>query len=362
MAHIDLKTFSLGLALTLLADCGGGGGTATATASSTSSSSASSSASSSSNLASPAIVYAASTASTSPGVQEVFISAADGSGAVQLTNDNRLHFLPHFSPDGTKILYTKYVSGTFSTASPQTDIAVLDLASHTETLLTHTGDSWQAVWSPDGKSIAFGKLSGTAFWLMNADGSNPHQIGSGPSGQPDDVRWNDLLWSSDNWIYFAVGEGKGGCGKVRLDRMRPDGSSRTQITDGGPNCTPAGLEQSGDADPGISADGKTIYSSRGLPRTVPGHPELTVRHLFKIDATPWVAGKVETDLSAATKDNCISGVPKVAPDNARILLFLSCADDPSHTGVTRTDPNGSAFSFIIGSGFGADWNPAHTGP
>jgi len=74
----------------------------------------------------------------------------------------------------------------------------------------------------------------------------------------DDQVWGDPAWSRDNWLVFTVIQDVGQCAKARLDKMRPDGSERTPITDGGPNCTPDGQEQSGDADPGWSADGTTV--------------------------------------------------------------------------------------------------------
>jgi len=44
-------------------------------------------------------------------VYEVAIMNLDGSGFRQLTNDGKQKFLPHFSPDATKIVYTKFSVG-----------------------------------------------------------------------------------------------------------------------------------------------------------------------------------------------------------------------------------------------------------
>ena len=41
-------------------------------------------------------------------VYEIAVMNLDGSGFRQLTSDGKFKFLPHFSPDGTKIVYTKY--------------------------------------------------------------------------------------------------------------------------------------------------------------------------------------------------------------------------------------------------------------
>lgn len=264
--------------------------------------------------------------------------------------------MPHFSPDGSRLLYTKFARGGFGSPDAVTDIVVFDRASATETRLTTSGNAIQAIWSPNGRQIAYGVYSNDALWLMNADGSAARVIAR-PSGAPDDIQWGDYLWSSDNWIYFTVAQNIGGCAKVRIDRIRPDGTGRAKITDGGPACTPAGLEQSGDADPGISPDGRTIYSSRGLPVTVPGHPEMTVRHLYKFSSDPYVLGKAEADLSLGALADCIAGVPKVSPAGNRIAFFLFCAADPERAGITLTDEAGARFTFVA-PGFAPDWNPA----
>jgi hypothetical protein len=145
------------------------------------------------------------------------------------------------------------------------DIAVYDLATGTETMITHEGDDVQGTWSPTGARIAYLNISSpTTMWIMDPDGSNPQRIASS-TGTADDMQWGDIAWSRDDWILFSVAQNVNGCFKVRTDKIRPDGSSRTQVSDGGPNCTPPGAEQSGDADPGWSASSETIYSSRGFP-------------------------------------------------------------------------------------------------
>ncbi|MFA6219810.1 MAG: hypothetical protein WC692_08530 [Erythrobacter sp.] len=287
--------------------------------------------------------------------QELFTIYQDGSARTQLSSDGLNHFLPHYSPDGRRIAYTKFFRGGYGSADAITDVVVYDVASRIETRLTNLDNGWQPVWSPDGTRIAFGTNSGSELRLMNADGSGQRLVGR-PGGSPDDLQWGDWLWSSDNWIYFVVVQRIDGCFKTRIDRIRPDGSGRVRITDGGPNCTPDGFEQSGDADPAISPDGRTIYSSRGLPLRVPGQPDATVRHLYRFSSDPYTVDKVETDLSLPAKADCIAGVPKVSPRGARIAFFLFCPSDPARIGITLTDPDGTAFTFIT-PGFGPDWHP-----
>jgi Tol biopolymer transport system component len=287
--------------------------------------------------AKPQIVFEGPGIPGTTSTQELFTANLDGSNIVQITHDGLAKFLAHFSPDGTHL-----------------DIFSYNFATATETRLTTAGSAFQAAWSPDGQQIAFGDYAGTGLFLMNPDGSSPHRV-AGPSGAPDDLRWNDFAWSSDNWILFAVGQNVNNCFKVRLDKIRPDGTSRTQVTDGGPNCTPAGMEQYGDSDPGFSADGQTVYSSRGLS-PLPADPPQTLRHLYAFSSGAYTPGKIETDLSLAQKPNCKAGVPKGSPDGTQILLFLFCPDDPQHLGVTLTNTSGTSWASLA-TGFAPDWNP-----
>jgi Tol biopolymer transport system component len=304
--------------------------------------------------AKPQIVYAGPGVPGTVSAQQIYTANLDGSNVVEPPQDDLNKFLVHFSPDGTRLLYSKFLSGKFGDVSPETDIFTYTFASAAETRLTTTGTGFQPAWSPDGRHIAFIDYKGAGLYVMSPDGTGQQLIGQ-PTGPPNDVQWHDTAWSSDNWIYFVVEQIGNSCLKVRLDKIRPDGTSRTQVTDGGPNCTPPNMEPYGDADPGISADGKTVYSSRGLS-PLPADTTQTLRHLYAYSSDAYAPGKEETDLSIATKPDCIVGVPKGSPDGTQILVFLFCPDDMPHTGVTLTNTAGSEWNFIA-TGFGPDWNP-----
>jgi Tol biopolymer transport system component len=312
-------------------------------------------------VAAPQIVFMLPTSSApvpSPGaIYEIAVMNLNGSGFRQLTNDGKFKFLPHFSPNGTKIVYTKYSVGQYGSSNALYDIAVYDLISGHETMITNDGHAQWATWSPDGSRVAYlTQLRGGTLWTITADGSDLQKIAS-PTGASDDLQWGDPAWSRDNWILFVVLQKVRGCVKARTDKIRPDGSSRTQVTDGGPNCTPAGAEPSGDADPGWSADSQTIYSSRGFPVAPANGPGATERKLYAFSSDAWYPGKPELDLSLPSEPSCIEGVPKGSPDGQHILLFRICFDGGTPKGgIYVTDRIGSNRSFIT-QGFGADWSP-----
>jgi Tol biopolymer transport system component len=315
-------------------------------------------------VASPAqmVFMLPTTGAPTPGpgaIYEIAVMNLDGSGFHQLTSDGLFKFLPHFSPDATKIAYTKYLAGQYGVPGSVMVIAVFDIATGKETVITNGGYEANATWSPDGSRIAYlNTATPTTLWTVSPDGSNPTPVAR--SGNTvNDKQWGDLAWSRENWLLFSVAQDVNGCFKVRTDKILPDGSQRTQVSDGGPNCTPPGLEQSGDADPGWSADGKTIYSSRGFPVPPAGGPPNAVeRKLYAFSSDAWYPGKPEMDLSLPSEPSCIEGVPKGSPDGAHVLLSRGCFDTGSLvSGIYVTDTAGS-YRTRITDGFGPDWNPA----
>jgi Tol biopolymer transport system component len=299
---------------------------------------------------------------------EVALMNLDGGGFQQITSDGTLKFLPHFSPDGRKIAYTKFAVGGYGSPDAQTDIAVYDLATRTESVITSGGRSGYASWSPDGKRLVYmldAKISGLAkgngtLMTVRVDGTGPQTVASA-RGSEDDMFWpGDLLWSNDGRILFVVAQNVGNCFKARIDTILPDGSQRTQVTDGGAKCTVPGFEATGDADPGWSHDGKTIYSSRGFPNPPAGVPDggmATERKLYSFSSDGWYSGKPEADLSLMSEPSCIEGMPRGSPDGTHVLLFRLCfAYGMPPPGIYVTDTTGSYRAFVT-AGFGPDWNP-----
>ncbi|MBY6201284.1 Tol-Pal system beta propeller repeat protein TolB [Maritalea mobilis] len=140
-------------------------------------------------------------------------------------------FSPRFSPDGTQVVFSLEDGGN-------TDIYLLDLATGTRTRLTSAPSIETAPsFSPDGSRIVFeSDRSGTQqIYVMNASGGEATRIsqGSGRYGTP--------VWSPrGDYIAFTKQEG----GRFHIGVMRTNGSEERLLTssflDEGPTWAPNG--------------------------------------------------------------------------------------------------------------------------
>jgi len=132
---------------------------------------------------------------------EICIINADGSGWKQLTNNAFANFNASPSPDGKKAVYIS-VDGKIS------EIYELDISNGKSKQLTKLKQNLGSPEiSPDNKYIVFHYRSGNdhvQLWIMNRDGSNPHEFYSA-SG----LDAHDGTWSPDGkQILFALGKGE----------------------------------------------------------------------------------------------------------------------------------------------------------
>jgi hypothetical protein len=114
------------------------------------------------------------------------------------SNDNELN--PTFSSDGKTIAFVR--GDPFRSSG--NDIWTFDLRTGRETQLTGLDkdddgpiddgiglQDGNPVWSPDGRHIAFHRASDSGFqiWVMNADGSDPHNLMPNRPGNNLDANW-----------------------------------------------------------------------------------------------------------------------------------------------------------------------------
>jgi Tol biopolymer transport system component len=114
------------------------------------------------------------------GFPEIYLMNAGGSGQMRLTTNTAIDGNPSWSPDGTKLVVERCcLDGT-------SEIYTIDPATRAETNLTLTtaAQEFDPVWSPDGTKIAYVAFPAGGgnidIWTMNADGTGQTRLTSGP--------------------------------------------------------------------------------------------------------------------------------------------------------------------------------------
>ncbi len=125
---------------------------------------------------------------------------------------------PSWSPDGKKIVYSRYCIGC------PAEIWVYDLDARTNTKLTteNVGGYGEVypTWSPDGTKIAY--MRQFDIWLMNPDGTNKVDITNTPEIMEDPYSWSP----DSSMIAFTSDE----YGNNDIFIMKSDGSEKTRLT------------------------------------------------------------------------------------------------------------------------------------
>lgn len=97
--------------------------------------------------------------STTPGHAQLFRMSRDGSGIEQLTDDERVNWFPHLSPDGRRIAYISFPPGTLGHPADLDVIVRLIDADGTHRDLAHVfggqGTINVASWAPDSRRLAY---------------------------------------------------------------------------------------------------------------------------------------------------------------------------------------------------------------
>lgn len=172
---------------------------------------------------------------------DIYVINADGTNETRLTFNSVINYMPSFSPDGSKIVFSAYREGYFY------DIYVMNADGTNVTRLTENPASdWEPSFSPDGTKIVFRSVhdSGAEIYVMNADGTNQTRLtfnsteDSDPSFSPDGSK-----------IVFQSRRN----GNYEIYVMNADGTNQTRLTN----------NQGRDRSPTFSPDGtKIAFSSQ----------------------------------------------------------------------------------------------------
>lgn len=102
-------------------------------------------------------------------IDELYTMNMDGTNRKQLTHFGGQLAYPRYSPDGSKIVFSRWLS-----YGPELFLMNADGTNLEQLTSLHARASFPS-WSPDGKKIAFQADNGggvESIWTMNADGSN----------------------------------------------------------------------------------------------------------------------------------------------------------------------------------------------
>lgn len=110
-------------------------------------------------------------------VNHIFVVNADGTGEQQLTSGNHRDRSPTWSPDSTRIAFSRHELETPQHYQNLDDeyIALMDADGGNLTALTRGGTADRSPsWSPDGSQIAYG--ASNDLWVMDTDGRNARRV------------------------------------------------------------------------------------------------------------------------------------------------------------------------------------------
>lgn len=185
------------------------------------------------------------------GGEKIWIGDASGKGGIiQLTSSSLFDLMPDVNYAGTKVVYNSFSKlytqpltitdygarwKTWSALGEMPSIWMVDIDGRN---LTQFYEGIRPTWSPDGKKVAFYKLTGNYYqiWMMDSDGANQTQITNG------DYNSIEPAWTPDgNRLVFTSNSAK----NYDIWSIKTDGTELTQLTvqdcyDGAPACSPDG--------------------------------------------------------------------------------------------------------------------------
>ncbi len=198
-------------------------------------------------------------------VPEVFAINANGSLRTNLTNNNVVDGLSDWSPNASTIVFARGPNASCSSSDTDTDLYVVDAIGGNERRLTTTPEVEELpAYSPDGSKIAytrsFQNLANNTFsrtiFVMNADGTGQTQITSDiiDAGRP--------TWSPDGTKLAFDGFLIGANSPTQIYAVNADGTGLVQIT------SDASIRRTVPSWQHYSISGRVTGNTTGVPITM----------------------------------------------------------------------------------------------
>ncbi len=170
------------------------------------------------------VVYASN---QNGGVFDLFLFIFDGAKLIRLTDHIGNVISPTFSPDGKRILFANRA------AEGPTSLWTVDNTGKNPDLLYAGPNAIVAVdWAPTGDRIAFAMAveqpDAYEVFIMNADGSNAHQLTRNLQGIGGSLDWSP---DGKSLLIYA-----GPAGDKNIFLINVDAETATQLTNGGNNA------------------------------------------------------------------------------------------------------------------------------
>lgn len=149
------------------------------------------------------------------GNYEIYSMNGDGSGQTRLTNNSAEDYFPAISIDGSKIVFASNRDGNYEIYSMNVN------GSNQVRLTNDSAEDTTPAWTPNGNQIIFTSTrdGNPEIYRMNANGSSQTRITTTPSRQEYHASYN----IDGDWIFYYE---QGGV----IQRMNPDGSNVQNLT------------------------------------------------------------------------------------------------------------------------------------